>query len=185
VLKLVTEKEEKKAKKEREADPVYAAQKLLGDMGINVDADEAPSPAPAKAAEEPEPDKVQTVEDDGNRRQHILVVDDDSSVLKLIKNFLSEQYDVATAISGKVAMKFLETKTTDLILLDYEMPGETGAEVLNRIRANPKMKNVPVVFLTGVTDRDKIQDVLVLKPQGYLLKPINMERLAATIKDIL
>ena len=118
-------------------------------------------------------------------RKHILVVDDDSSVLKLIKGFLSEWYDVATAISGKVAMKFLENKKTDLILLDYEMPEENGAEVLNKIRKNKNLKDLPVVFLTGVSDKEKIQDVLVLKPQGYLLKPIDMERLLSTIEGIL
>lgn len=119
------------------------------------------------------------------RRKHILIVDDDSSVLKLIKGYLSEKYDVATAISGKVAMKFLETRRTDLVLLDYEMPGENGPAVLGKIRSDEHIKNLPVVFLTGVTDREKIQEVLAMKPQGYLLKPINAERLFASIDGIL
>ena len=120
-----------------------------------------------------------------NRRKHILVVDDDSSVLKLIKSYLSGNYDVAVAKSGKVALKFLETKKTDLILLDYEMPGEKGPEVLSRIRADARTKDLPVVFLTGVTDKEKIQDVLAMKPQGYLLKPIDMMKLSSTIKNVL
>lgn len=119
------------------------------------------------------------------RRKHILIVDDDSSVLKLIKGYLSEKYDVATAISGKVAMKFLETRRTDLVLLDYEMPGENGPAVLGKIRSDEHIKNLPVVFLTGVTDKEKIQEVLAMKPQGYLLKPINAERLFASIDGIL
>lgn len=130
-------------------------------------------------------DKIDMPLSEPTPRKHILVVDDDSSVLKLIKGYLSEQYDVATAINGKVAMKFLENKRTDLILLDYEMPEENGAEVLNQIRSSEKLKNLPVVFLTGVSDREKIQEVLVLKPQGYLLKPIDMERLSSTIEGIL
>ena len=143
-----------------EVDPIEAALKLLKKMDISL------------------PDELPV-------RKHILVVDDDSSVLKLIKNHLSERYDVATAISGKVAMKFLENKRTDLILLDYEMPEENGAAILNKIRSNEKLKDLPVVFLTGVSDREKIQEVLVLKPQGYLLKPIDMERLSMTIEGIL
>ncbi len=119
------------------------------------------------------------------RRKHILIVDDDSSVLKLIKGYLSEKYDVATAISGKVAMKFLETRRTDLVLLDYEMPGENGPAVLGKIRSDEHIKNLPVVFLTGVTDKEKIQEVLAMKPQGYLLKPIDAERLFASIDGIL
>lgn len=121
----------------------------------------------------------------GPARKHILIVDDDSSVLKLLKTYLGERYDVATAINGKVAMKFLENKKTDMVLLDYEMPGENGATVLSQIRENPGTQNLPVVFLTGVTERAKIQEVLALKVQGYLLKPIDMEKVASTIKGVL
>lgn len=119
------------------------------------------------------------------RMKRILVVDDDARILRLLKDYLSKRYELATAISGKIAMKFLETKETDLILLDYEMPGEKGSEVFQKIRANQKMKDVPVVFLTGVTDKKKIVEVLSLKPQGYLVKPIDMEKLSSTIKGIL
>lgn len=119
------------------------------------------------------------------RRKHILVVDDDARILRLLKDYLSKRYELATAISGKVAMKFLETKDTDLILLDYEMPEEKGSEVFEKIRKNPKTADLPVVFLTGVTDRKKIMEVLALKPQGYLVKPIDMEKLSSTIKGIL
>ena len=65
-----------------------------------------------------------------NRRKHVLVIDDDPIMLKVVKEHLHENYDVATAISGKIAYKFLESKSTDIILLDYEMPGEDGPDVL-------------------------------------------------------
>lgn len=129
--------------------------------------------------EEPEESK----EPDGPK--HILIVDDDASMLRMMKNYLSEEYQVATAISGKVALKFLETKHTDLVLLDYEMPGENGADVLAEIRSNPELKDLPVIFLTGVTDRGKIEQVLSNNIQGYLLKPINVERLSETIVGLL
>jgi CheY-like chemotaxis protein len=118
-------------------------------------------------------------------RKHILVVDDDSRMLKVIKLHLHEKYDVATAISGKVALKFLETKKTDLILLDYEMPEESGVEVLEKLRLNPDTMDIPVIFLTGITDRRKIQNALVMKPQGYLLKPVDRKKLFSTIDDVL
>ncbi|MDE7223795.1 MAG: response regulator, partial [Acetatifactor sp.] len=94
-------------------------------------------------------------------------------------------YNVATAINGKVAMKFLENKETDLILLDYEMPGENGAQILQRIRNNPRLQKLPVVFLTGVTERKRIKEVLELAPQGYLLKPIDTGRLYVTLEKLL
>ena len=115
-------------------------------------------------------------------RKHILVVDDDFRMLKLIKRYLDDTYDIATAINGKVALKFLETKITNLILLDYEMPEENGPAVLEKLRANPVTSSIPVIFLTGINDRKKIQQVLMLKPQGYLLKPIDHDKLVETIE---
>ncbi len=72
-----------------------------------------------------------------------------------------------------------------MILLDYEMPGETGADVLKKLRANERSKDIPVVFLTGVADSERIKSVLALNPRGYMLKPINIERLLSTIKTII
>lgn len=118
-------------------------------------------------------------------RKHILVVDDDVRMLKVLKEHLHNDFDVATAVSGKVAMKFLEKKHTDLILLDYEMPEEKGPEVLARIRANENTRSVPVIFLTGTTERDKIAKALAHKPQGYLLKPIDREKLLETITKVM
>lgn len=131
----------------------------------------------SQAAEEGEA-AIVTVEQD---KKHILVVDDSPIMLKTLKENLRENYDIATAISGKVALKFLERRKTDLILLDYEMPEESGPAVLEKIRANEDTKDIPVIFLTGVTDSGKIREALVLKPQGYLLKPINHEKLMEAI----
>lgn len=115
-------------------------------------------------------------------RKRVLVIDDDPIMLKIIKEHLHDTYDVATAISGKIAHKFLETKEVNLILLDYEMPVENGPEVLMKIRENEELANIPVVFLTGITEREKISQALKLKPQGYLLKPIDREKLLGTIE---
>lgn len=120
---------------------------------------------------------------DNGGRKHILVVDDDFRMLKLIKRYLEDNYDIATAINGKVALKFLENKMTNLILLDYEMPEENGPAVLEKLRANPMTTDIPVIFLTGINDRKKIQQVLALKPQGYLLKPIDHDKLVAAIES--
>lgn len=118
-------------------------------------------------------------------RKRVLVVDDDVRMLKVLKEYLHQDYDVATAVSGKVAMKFLETKSTDLILLDYEMPEEKGPDVLAQLRANESTKDVPVIFLTGTTERDKIAKALGLKPQGYMLKPVDREKLMVTIAKVM
>lgn len=116
-------------------------------------------------------------------KKHILVVDDNPMMLKVIKESLRDKYEVATAISGKIARKYLSNKSVDLILLDYEMPEENGPEVLEKLRQEDSTKNIPVIFLTGVKERTKIQKVLQLKPQGYLLKPIEHDKLIEAIKN--
>lgn len=116
-----------------------------------------------------------------SQRRHVLVVDDNAMMLKVIKEHLHGKYDVATAVSGKVALKFLERKKTDLILLDYEMPEESGPAVLEKLRASDETKDIPVIFLTGVTETKKIKEALALKPQNYLLKPVDREKLLETI----
>ena len=115
------------------------------------------------------------------KRKHVLVVDDNAMMLKMLKEHLHDKYDVATAASGRVALKFLERKTTDLILLDYEMPDESGPAVLEQLRASEHTKDIPVIFLTGVTDTKKIKEALSLKPQNYLLKPVDRDKLLDTI----
>lgn len=116
-----------------------------------------------------------------SQRRHILIVDDSPIMLKTIKEHLQDEYDVATAVSGKVAMGFLRRRSTDLILLDYDMPEEDGPAVLARLRASEATKDIPVIFLTGVSDRKKIQEALLMKPQGYLLKPIDHKKLRESI----
>lgn len=115
-------------------------------------------------------------------KKTVLVVDDDPMMLKLIKEQLKDIYSVATAINSNIAFKFLENKGADLILLDYEMPGENGAQVLEKLRGNENTAHLPVIFLTGINDKDKIRKVLELKPQGYLLKPIDREKLRSIIE---
>ncbi len=114
-------------------------------------------------------------------RKHILVVDDNPLMLRSIKELLKNKYDIATAVNGKIALNFLKNKKTDLILLDYDMPEENGPAVLEKLRANNATKRIPVIFLTGITDQNKIHEALILKPQGYLLKPVDHEKLLTAI----
>ena len=112
-------------------------------------------------------------------------MDDDRTVLKMLKAALEGTYDVTAMANGAMIDKVLATKKVDLLLLDYEMPVETGADIFKRLKKNPKTANIPVCFLTGVSDREKIMEVMSLKPNGYILKPIDMDMLSSTIKNIL
>lgn len=122
-----------------------------------------------------------TSSEDG--RKHILIIDDDPHMLKVLKHHLSGKYDVATAVSGPIALRFLQKKKTNLVLLDYAMPQMDGPTVLEQLHSNPETKDIPVLFLTGASEKDKIQKALSLNPQGYLLKPVDQETLLKRIKD--
>lgn len=118
-------------------------------------------------------------------RPRILVVDDSTIIHKAIKSYVGNEYDISAAISGIAALRFLQAKEVNAILLDYEMPEMDGAQVLEQIRNNPITADIPVVFLTGVKDTAKIQKALKLKPNGYLLKPIDKNVLLNKLKEIL
>ncbi|MCI7768369.1 MAG: response regulator [Oscillospiraceae bacterium] len=121
---------------------------------------------------------------DPAKRLHILIVDDDRTVLKLLKSTLEEKYDVTAMLNGVLVEKALASKPADLIILDYEMPIMTGAEVYRKIKENPATKNTPVCFLTGVSERSKVEEIMSLRPRGYLLKPISTDMLFAAVSNL-
>lgn len=103
----------------------------------------------------------------------ILVVDDDPTVLRLLNEILSVSYHPYLAPSGERALVFLERMTPDLILLDLEMPGMNGYDVLRAINDNPTWADIPVIFLTAQEGRDKEKEALSLGASDYILKPIS------------
>lgn len=118
-------------------------------------------------------------------KKHILVVDDDRNVLKLLKNALDEKYEVTATLNGLLVEKILATKPIDVIILDYEMPIMTGVDVYRKLKENEEYAKIPVCFLTGVSERSKVEEIMALKPNGYLLKPIDMEMLMAAIANLI
>lgn len=112
----------------------------------------------------------------------ILVVDDDKNMLQLLQSFLRDSYTVTMVNNGQAAIESAKVNRPDLILLDYMMPGMTGKETLEVIRQDEELKNLPVFFLTGVSDRTKISECLKLNPSGYILKPIGKFSLLARIR---
>lgn len=103
-------------------------------------------------------------------KKKILVVDDSGAMLRNVKGWLEDKYQVILANSGAMAIKYLATNRPDLVLLDYEMPVVDGRQVLEMIRTETDFCDVPVIFLTSKNDKESIMKVLDLKPEGYLLK---------------
>ena len=116
-------------------------------------------------------------------KKNILLVDDDASFLKMVKDWLSDDYRVTIVSSGMQAITYIAKNRPDLILLDYEMPVTSGPQVLEMIRSEVGTSNLPVFFLTGKGDKESVTKVLSLKPEGYILKSAGKNELVSQIKD--
>ncbi|MDR2739137.1 MAG: response regulator [Treponema sp.] len=103
----------------------------------------------------------------------IASVDDDVTSLALGKSILSQKYDIITIPSGEKFFVLLEKVQPNLILLDVEMPGMNGYEVLKRLKANPKYADIPVIFLTSRSDTSSELEGLSLGAIDYISKPFS------------
>jgi len=120
------------------------------------------------------------------KKKRILVVDDEAEQLAVLKGFLREFYDVTAVRTGEAALDYIENYNVDLMVLDFMMPNMSGPEVLYRIRTKRALANLPVIFLTGMSDRETVVKTLTeLRPQGYVLKPVKKSDLIARIIDVI
>ena len=119
---------------------------------------------------------------DADRRKQVLVVDDDGTYLRSVHDWLSGKYQVVMVNSGMNAITYLGTHTPDLVLLDYVMPVCDGPMVLEMMRSDSNLANIPVIFLTGKSDRDSVNKVLEMRPAGYLLKSMNPYQLVKAVE---
>ncbi len=118
-----------------------------------------------------------------SERRNVLVVDDDPIYGKMVSSWLAETYAVSTLTNGMNTISFVTNNQVDMILLDYEMPVIDGAKILEMLRSHPQTSSIPVIFLTGVRDKDSIQRVLDLKPEGYILKTATKAEILKKLSD--
>lgn len=117
-------------------------------------------------------------------KKHIIVVDDNPVLLRNMRNMLQDKYRVTLATSAAQCMKAMGQDSPDLIILDYEMPVVDGRQTLEMIRAEEDYRNVPVIFLTGIADKEHVDAVLDLKPAGYFVKPPMQTKIINAIENI-
>lgn len=129
--------------------------------------------------------KIKKYLDKGNatKKEQILIVDDSDVVLHAMKMLLGSDYDVTLANSASSAIKSIARNKPDLILLDYEMPICDGRQALAMIRSEEEMADIPVIFLTGRGDKERVKNVMSLKATGYLLKSMKPEEIKKVIDD--
>jgi DNA-binding response OmpR family regulator len=113
----------------------------------------------------------------------ILAVDDEPDVLMIVRmGLMSEGYEVDTATNGFDALSKAKESCPDLVVLDMMMPEMTGFEVLKHLRNHESTRDVPVIMLTGVADRARIQQALDAGINFYIVKPFNLHDLLAKVK---
>jgi DNA-binding response OmpR family regulator/DNA-binding CsgD family transcriptional regulator len=116
-------------------------------------------------------------------RATILVVDDAPDSLRFLTDTLeSEGYDVRIARDGEAALASLAAELPDLVLMDAVMPGIDGFETTRRIKADPALARVPVIFMTGLTETDNVVDGLAAGGVDYVKKPIVLPELLARLR---
>ena len=116
----------------------------------------------------------------------ILVVDDDQMNLMRAKMILSKgEYEVLTADSGEAALSILEGETVELVLLDIEMPGMSGIETLEKLRATQKGAGQPVMFMTGTYGEEEQAYGDRLGVKGCVQKPFLPQMILETIGAVL
>lgn len=105
------------------------------------------------------------------QRKCVMLIDDSAFLLRTLNEMLKDKYDVMLATSGMKALTMIGQRVPDIIFLDYAMPMCDGVMTMQMIREVEEAKDIPIVFLTGVCDKEHIEAVLELRPAGYLLKP--------------
>ncbi|WP_353217857.1 response regulator [Sandarakinorhabdus sp.] len=116
-------------------------------------------------------------------RAIILVVDDAPDSLRFLTDALeSESYGVRIARDGETALASLRAELPDLVLMDAVMPGIDGFETTRRIKADPALSRVPVIFMTGLSDTENVLDGLAAGGVDYVKKPIVLAELLARLR---
>ncbi|MBN3563532.1 chemotaxis response regulator CheY [Aliamphritea spongicola] len=111
----------------------------------------------------------------------ILVVDDFSTMRRIIKNLLRDLgfTNIVEADDGKTALPILQSGSIEFLVTDWNMPIMTGIDLLKTVRADPNLKHIPVLMVTAEAKRDQIVEAAQAGVNGYVIKPFT----AAVLKE--
>ena len=108
----------------------------------------------------------------------IMIVEDNDDINTMLKDLLSQDYQIQQAFSGTEAIRLFDQEDIDLVLLDILLPGMKGDEVLDYIR---QKSQIPVIMLTALGDKDLVSDYLLKGANDYITKPFNNKEVLARI----
>jgi putative two-component system response regulator len=113
----------------------------------------------------------------------ILIVDDIETNIDILLDTLGEDYDIAVAMDGASALESIEDEPPDLILLDIMMPDMDGYEVCEKLKSNPKTTDIPVIFLSALSEADEKQKGLNLGAVDFITKPFDPSLVQEKVKQ--
>jgi len=118
---------------------------------------------------------------------NVLLVEDNSGTQILLKNILKRKFycNVYTAKDGLEALKLMPISKPDFILLDYMMPNMDGYEFLKEMRLRKMHRDVPVIIISAVNDKNSLNKILALGVKDYILKPFNIETTLEKIAKVM
>ena len=122
-----------------------------------------------------------------NNKKHtkILIVDDNANNVKLLEAMLlADGYAPLSATSGKEALR-LAAKLPDLILMDIMMPEMNGFEAVEKLRSNPATRDIPVIMVTSLDDRESRLFALQAGADEFISKPVDRAELALRVRNVL
>lgn len=121
---------------------------------------------------------------------HILIVDDQvnvrTAVVQLLLSCNRTDVHIDQSSNGTEALRKLQSRHYDLLLTDTEMPGMSGADLMRSVRADDKLKSLPVIMLLAVgANKQHVLDAVALGISGFVIKPFKPEQLRSQIKKVL
>jgi len=120
----------------------------------------------------------------GRKKNTVLVVDDSPENIDLLGGILSQHYNIKVASNGEKALKIAESENPpDIILLDIMMPGMDGYEVCRRLKSNAKTQDIPVIFVTSMSEVEDETKGLAVGGIDYITKPIRSPIVQARVKN--
>lgn len=121
-----------------------------------------------------------------DKNMRILVVDDFSTMRRIVKNLLGELgfKNIAEADDGKTALPILEKGEIDFLVTDWNMPGMPGIDLLKAVRANPELSSLPVLMVTAEAKREQIMEAAQAGVNGYVVKPFTAETLKEKVDGV-
>lgn len=117
-----------------------------------------------------------------NDKSRVLIVDDEPGNIKILSSILAGDYALSVATGGEQALQIAEVQLPDIVLLDMVMPGMDGIQVCEALKANEKTRDIPVIFVTSMSDSANEERGLDAGAVDYISKPISPPIVKARVK---